>query len=79
MIASQHPEVTRGIRESAFLDVLHPGAEYSNRDAMFFLARDGARMTSDAAVLIDDESVAHQSYFSACCPSNCPEVGRFRH
>jgi hypothetical protein len=65
MIAAQYGEVTARIGIVALLDVLDPGAIHADRNIMLFLARDGTRMTADAPVLIDHESVAHSKPFES--------------
>jgi hypothetical protein len=59
VVTSKHREVPARIRVAALLDVLHPGAIHAHRDVMLFFARHRAGMTADAAILIDDKSVAH--------------------
>ena len=53
------PKWRRGVGELTALDVLDPGAEDADSDAMLVLARDRARVTSDAAALVDDKAIAH--------------------
>ena len=48
-----------GVRVLPFLKVFDPRAVHPDRNVMFFLARDRASMTADAAILVNDEAVAH--------------------
>jgi len=59
VVASQDPKVTFGVGKLAFLDVFDPRPIDSDRDIVLFLAGYRAGMTADAAVLVDDETVAH--------------------
>ena len=59
MVAAEHREVPARVRVVAFLDVLDPGAIHAHRDVVFFFTGNRAGVTADAAVLIDDKSVAH--------------------
>jgi hypothetical protein len=61
MITAQHRKVPARIRIRALFDVLDPRAIYPDGNIVFFLAGNGARVTADAAVLIDNKSVAHNS------------------
>jgi hypothetical protein len=57
MVAAHHAEMAAGVRKLTFFNVFDPGAEDAERDVMLFLAGDRARMTPDAAVVIDYEAV----------------------
>ena len=58
MVASvDRIEATR-VGKFPLLDVLHPSAIDAERNVMFGLARDGAGVTADAGVLVDEECVA---------------------
>jgi hypothetical protein len=57
MIAPHDRERALGVRPRALLNVLDPRAVDPERDLMLRLASNGARVTSDARRLIDDESV----------------------
>jgi hypothetical protein len=59
MIAAHHAEMAAGVGKGAFLDVLDPGAEDADRNFVLVLARNRARMASDASVLVDHEAVMH--------------------
>ena len=59
MIAAQHREVTPRVGITALFNIFDPGAIYAERNVVFFLAGNRARMTADATVLVDDETVAH--------------------
>jgi hypothetical protein len=61
MIAAQHRKVASGIGITALFNVFNPCAIHADGDIMLFLAGDGAGMTADAAVLVDEESVAHET------------------
>jgi hypothetical protein len=61
VIAAQDCEVPARVREGALLDVLYPGAEDAERHLVLGLARDGARVASDALRLVEDEAVAHRA------------------
>ena len=65
MIAAQHREVTARVGVMALLDVLDPGAIHADRDVVLFLARHRAGMTADAAILVDNKSVAHSKPFKS--------------
>jgi len=60
VVTSHHAEMTAGVREFTFLDVLDPGAEYPHWNLMLLFARHRTGVTADTSVLIDDESVAHK-------------------
>jgi hypothetical protein len=51
--------VTARIRIAALFDILDPGAINTHRDVVFFFTGNRAGVTADAAILIDDKSVAH--------------------
>jgi hypothetical protein len=59
MVATQHGEVSARIGIKSFLDVFDPSPIHADGNVVLFLARDRTRMTTDATVLIDNESVAH--------------------
>jgi len=59
VVAPEDGEVPPGVRVLPLLDVLHPRPEGAEGHAVLFLAGDGARVTADAARLVDDEAVAH--------------------
>jgi hypothetical protein len=59
MVATQYGEVAPRIGIKSFLDVFDPGAIHPDGNVVLFLARNRTRMTTDATVLIDNESVAH--------------------
>jgi hypothetical protein len=61
VVTSHHSEVAAGVRVLALLHVLDPGAKDAHRHLVLFLARDGAGMTANAPVLINDEAVAHKT------------------
>ena len=58
VVAAEHREVAPRVREGPPLDVLDPGAERAERHLVLLFARDGARVTADAAALVDHEAVA---------------------
>jgi hypothetical protein len=60
VVAAKDGEVAARIRVTALLDILDPGAIHSKGDIVFFFAGDRASMTADAAVLIDEKSLAHE-------------------
>ena len=59
VIAAQHGEVAPRVWVLPFLDVLHPSTIHAERDVVLFFARHRAGVAADAAVLIDEKSVAH--------------------
>jgi hypothetical protein len=59
MIAAQNSEMATRIGIAPLFDVFDPRAVHANGDVVLFFAGDSAGMAADAAVLIDDESVAH--------------------
>ena len=59
MIAAQHREMTPGVGIATLFNIFDPGAIHAERDVVFFLAGHRARMTADATVVVDDETVAH--------------------
>jgi hypothetical protein len=65
MIAAQHGEVAAGIGIAALFNVFNPRAIYTDGDVVLFLARDGAGVTADAAVLVDEKSVAHEIFLNS--------------
>ena len=50
--------------ELALLDMFYPGAKDTDRHLVFLFARDGAGMTANTPVLIDDKSVSHLLSFT---------------
>jgi hypothetical protein len=71
MVATHHAEMAAGVRKLTFFNVLDPGAEDPERDVMLFLAGDRARMTPDAAVVIDNEAVPQFEF-----PRSSASVGK---
>jgi hypothetical protein len=63
VIAAQHRKVARSIREFALLNVLDPRPVYPDGDIVLCLACHGAGVATDAAVLIDGETEAHDASF----------------
>jgi hypothetical protein len=63
VIATEHREVAPRVGIFALLDVFDPGAVHAKRDVVFFLACHRACMTTDAAVLVDEKTVAHSKPF----------------
>jgi len=59
VVTAKDGEMALCVWKLAFLDVFDSRAVDSERDVVLFLAGDGARMAADAAVVIDDEAVAH--------------------
>ena len=57
LIAEHGKEEAAGVGERALLDRLHPAAVHADRNLMFGLARDRARMTADALPEVDREAV----------------------
>jgi hypothetical protein len=57
VVASHDRERAHGVRPGALLDVLDPGAVDAEGDLVFGLARNGARVASDARRLVDHEPV----------------------
>jgi hypothetical protein len=47
------------VRELALLDMLDPGAKYTNRHLVFLFARNRAGVTPDTPVLVDNKSISH--------------------
>lgn len=62
MVAAEDAKVPAGVRELAFLDVFHPGTKDTHRNLVLLLARYGAGVATDAAVLIDDKPVTHKEW-----------------
>ena len=58
MVAAHYAKMAAGVGKLTLLDVLDPGAENTEGNVVFLLAGDGARVTADAAVMINDETVA---------------------
>jgi hypothetical protein len=56
MVAAHHREQPPVVRKRSFLDVLHPRPIDADRHLVLALARNSARMTSNALPVIDDES-----------------------
>lgn len=65
MVAAEHREVAARVRITAFFNILHPCPIDAHPDVMLFFARDRAGVTTDAAVLINDKSVAHDIPFES--------------
>src|SRR5258708_9566702 len=61
MITAHHAEVAARGGELALLDIFDPSAKNADRHAVLFLARDRTGMTSDTAIVVDYETVAHHS------------------
>lgn len=60
LVAAHDREQPTRIWKLAFLDVLNPGPIYSDRHIMFRFAGHRARMASDAAAVVDNESEVSQ-------------------
>jgi hypothetical protein len=78
MVAAHDAEVPTGVRELAFLDVLYPGTKDADGHVVFFFTCHRAGMTSDASILIEYESIAHEelgSLFGAVGPQLVSEAG----
>lgn len=58
VVAAKDGEMALCVWKLAFLDVFDPGAIHSDRNVVFLLAGDRAGMAADAAVLVNDETVA---------------------
>jgi hypothetical protein len=63
MIAAQDGEVAPRSRVLTFFYVLHPSTVHPNGDVVLLFASHRAGVTADAAVLINDKSVAHPKPF----------------
>ncbi len=63
VIAAQHGEMAPGIGINTLFDILDPGAVNAERDVVFFFARHRAGVAADAAMLIDEKTVAHYKPF----------------
>ena len=59
MITTQDGKVATCVRVVALFDVFHPCAIHAHRDVVLFFTGNRAGVTADAAILIDDKSVAH--------------------
>ena len=59
MIATVDEKIAARVGKLALFDIFDPGAIYAERDVVFFFAGHRARMTADATVVVDDETVAH--------------------
>jgi hypothetical protein len=59
VITAQHGEMAPRVGIVTLFYVFDPGAVNTNGNIVFFLACDRTRMATDAAVLIDEKSVAH--------------------
>jgi len=60
VIAPENGEKSPSIRIFSFLNVLHPGAKRTERDFVFSLASNCARVAADAFAMIDYKAVFHQ-------------------
>ena len=63
VITAQHRKVTPRVGIYTLLDVLDPSTINSHRNIVFFFTGDGASVTTDAAMLIDEKSVTHYKPF----------------
>jgi hypothetical protein len=61
MIAAQHPEVSLGVGESSFLDILDKGPIHRKRNLILGFAGRGAGMTADTLPLINCPGIIHTS------------------
>ncbi len=78
LIAQDRKEQPLGVRERAFLDRLDPAAIDADRDVMFRLARNGARVAADAFLQIDNKPVVrHQRDYRR--NRKAGKTGRFRY
>jgi len=59
VITSHDAEVAAGVRELAFLNILHPGAKDTDRHLVFLFARHRTGVTANTSVLINYKAVAH--------------------
>jgi hypothetical protein len=59
VIAAKHGEMASRIRIVPFLDVFNPRPVDPDRYIVFLLTGDRASVTADAAVLVNEKSVAH--------------------
>jgi hypothetical protein len=59
VVTPHHRKQTTSVRESALLDVLYPSAVNADRNFVFRLARNGARMAADALSVVDYEAKIH--------------------
>jgi len=57
--------MTTCVRERTLLDVFHPRTEDPERNGLFLLARDRARVTTDTTTLIDKKAEAHAASLRA--------------
>jgi hypothetical protein len=65
VIAAQDSKVTARVWITAFFNILDPCSIHADGDIMFCFTSNSAGMTADAAVLINDESVAHSKPFKS--------------
>ena len=82
VVAPHHAEVAFGVRPRPLLDVLHPGAVHAKRHLVLGLAGNGAGVTPDARILIDDEAVARHQLFAGISnrlPLNALRSSRVSH
>jgi hypothetical protein len=56
VVTAEYREVPPRVRELALLDVLDPGAEDAERNAILLFARHGAGVAADASRLVDHEA-----------------------
>ena len=59
VIAAHHAKMTAGLGKFALLYVFDPGPKDPDRNVVFLFAGNRASVTTDAAVVINDETVAH--------------------
>src|SRR5207245_11310153 len=82
VVAAEHGEGAPRVRESPPFDVLDPGAEDAEGHLVLLFARHGARVTADAAALVDHEAVAHAASLRVSAtgdpPRPCPRSWRRR-
>ena len=64
MVTTIDRENSLRIGEVPLLDILYPSAVNSNRHIVLRLAGDGARVTTDALSVVDDESKIHENLYS---------------
>ena len=75
MVAPFDQEVPPAVGEGALVDVLDPGAELAERNAILCLARHRAGVAANALALVDDEA---QARHLSLLPSRTqrPDAGR---
>ncbi len=56
LVATHHRELAGNVGESTGLDVLHPGAVDSERDVMLALAGNGASVTANTRIAVEEKS-----------------------